>query len=211
MRAAGAPEGVVEIDHSTAMKPEVFDRPFDKKGWIFELKYDGFRMLAASGPEGVRLLYKSGKDAKRYFPEIATAVAALPFSRVVLDGEVVMLDAAGRPSFQALQRRARQMPGPSLPAATGVTFFVFDLLALDGFDLRPLPLVERKAILRRVLPEIGPLRYIEDVPERGEDLYRAVAELGLEGVVAKRADSPYKGGYTRDWLKVRVDRVGDFV
>lgn len=211
LRAAGASEGVVEIDHSTAMKPEVFDRPFDKKGWIFELKYDGFRMLAASGPEGVRLLYKSGKDAKRYFPEIAAAVAALPFSRVVLDGEVVMLDAAGRPSFQALQRRARQMPGTAIQVATGVTFFAFDLLALDGLDLRPLPLVERKAFLRRVLPEAGPLRYIEDVPERGEDLYRAVAELGLEGIVAKRADSPYKGGYTRDWLKVRVDRVGDFV
>lgn len=225
LRATGAPECVVEIDHQTAMKPEVFDRPFDKKGWIFELKYDGFRMLAASAQEGVRLLYKSGKDANRYFPELARAVAELPFSAVVLDGEVVMLDAAGRPSFQALQRRARHIPGHGAPVAAGTaasvaastaastaaTLFIFDLLALESFDLRPLPLTTRKAFLRRILPEEGPLRYIEDVPERGEDLYRAVADLGLEGIVAKRADSPYRGGYTRDWLKVRVDLVGDFV
>ena len=206
------------------MKPEISDRPFDKKGWVFELKYDGFRMLAGhagdtgAGPGGVRLVYRSGKDATRLFPEIVRALSGLPAGGLVIDGEVVSLDAAGHPSFNQLQQRARRTREIDLQRASiesPVTFFAFDLLALEGHDLRSLPLSERKALLRQVLsargPESGPLRYVDDVAERGEDLYRAVAELGLEGVVAKRADSPYRGGYTRDWLKIRVDRVGDFV
>jgi bifunctional non-homologous end joining protein LigD len=210
---------MIDIDHSTATKPEISDRPFDKKGWVFELKYDGFRMLAGrtgEGGGGVRLVYRSGKDATRIFPELVRALSGLPFSSLVIDGEVVSLDAAGHPSFHKLQQRARRTREIDLQRAaveSPVTLFAFDLLALEGFDLRPLPLTQRKALLRRVLaagPEGGPLRYVDDVAERGEDLYRAVAELGLEGVVAKRADSPYRGGYTRDWLKIRVDRVGDF-
>ncbi|HEX2643032.1 MAG TPA: non-homologous end-joining DNA ligase, partial [Thermoanaerobaculia bacterium] len=216
---------MIDIDHSTVMKPEISDRPFDKKGWVFELKYDGFRMVAGrAGDAGdaagsVRLVYRSGKDATRLFPEIVRALAALPLGSLVLDGEVVSLDAAGHPSFNQLQQRARRTREIDLQRASiesPVTFFAFDLLALEGHDLRSLPLAERKALLRRVLSSVrgsegGTLRYVDDVAERGEDLYRAVAELGLEGVVAKRADSPYRGGYTRDWLKIRVDRVGDFV
>jgi bifunctional non-homologous end joining protein LigD len=217
---------MIDIDHSTAMKPEISDRPFDKKGWVFELKYDGFRMLAGRAGEGgdagdiaggVRLVYRSGKDATRLFPEIVRALSELPVASLVIDGEVVSLDAAGHPSFNRLQQRARRTREIDLQRAaveSPVTFFAFDLLALEGHDLRSVPLAERKALLRRILsagnPEGGPLRYVDDVAERGEDLYRAVAELGLEGIVAKRADSPYRGGYTRDWLKIRVDRVGDF-
>ncbi len=210
----GAPRAAVDLAGAAAMKPEAAARPFDRPGWIFELKYDGFRLLAARQPDGeVKLSYRSGKDATRILPEIVRAVAALPCESLVLDGEVVVLDESGRPSFQRLQRRAlrtRSLDAEHAAVANPAAFIVFDLLECEGFDLRPLPLLTRKSILRRILPASGPLRYLDHIEERGRDLYAAVAEMGLEGIVAKRADSPYRAGYSADWLKVRVDRSGDF-
>ncbi|HYG62583.1 MAG TPA: DNA ligase D [Thermoanaerobaculia bacterium] len=194
------------------MKPETCDQPFTRPGWLFELKYDGFRLLARRDAEGgARLLYRSGRDALRYFPEVGRDVAALPWEGVILDGEVVVLDERGRPSFQRLQRRGvHARPVESLLTADPAVYFVFDILALEGHDLRPLPLVTRKEVLRRVLPADGPLRYVEPVAERGEDFYEAVSRMGLEGIVAKKADSPYRAGYSADWQKIRVDQVADF-
>jgi bifunctional non-homologous end joining protein LigD len=217
----GAPRAAVAIERVAPMQAEVGARPFTAAGWLFELKYDGYRLLAGRSAAGAaRLLYRSGNDATALFPELARAVAALPFAPLVLDGEAVALDAAGRPSFGLLQRRAQRGPGaPGAGAARpgsggpAIALFVFDLLAGEGFDLRPLPLAARKAALRRVLAAAdphGPLRYVDAVEERGEDFFAAVAELGLEGILAKRAASPYRAGRSADWLKVRVDRVGDF-
>lgn len=188
------------------MKPETSDGPFTRKGWLFELKYDGFRLLAEKVEDGaVRLAYRSGRDATRIFPEITEAVADLPYRSLLLDGEAVILDESGRPDFQLLQRRAQRSAADVPPV-----LFVFDLLAFEGYDLRPLPLSDRKAILRAVLPSTDHLRIVEEIPERGEDLYAAVQSLGLEGIVAKREDSPYKPGYSPLWLKIRVDLTGDF-
>lgn len=230
----GAPRAVVAIEAVVPMLAEARERPFSAAGWVFELKYDGYRLLAGrSGAAAVRLLYRSGRDATAQFPELAQAVDALPFAALVLDAEAVALDAAGRPSFGLLQRRAQHGPAvaarrgrvpaaaapPALAAAipsaltAPTALFVFDLLACEGFDLRPLPLSARKAMLRRVVAAAdpqGPLRYVEAVDERGEDLFAAVAEMGLEGVLAKRAASPYRAGRSADWLKVRVERVADF-
>jgi bifunctional non-homologous end joining protein LigD len=210
----GAERSAVDPAAVRPMKPETADRPFSRPGWVFELKYDGFRMLAAGGGGEARLFYKSGHDATRIFPELARAVAALPFRGLLLDGEAVVLDEHGHPQFQRLQRRGlrvRLADVQHAAAAHPATLFLFDLLAFEDFDLRPLPLAARKSILRRVIPPgDGWLRVSEEIPERGEDLYAAVSEMGLEGVVAKRADSPYRSGYCADWLKVRVDRSSDF-
>jgi bifunctional non-homologous end joining protein LigD len=204
----GAPPGAVSATDAEVMKPETSDGPFTKKGWLFELKYDGFRILAEKmeHPENTaRLAYRSGRDATAIFPEITQAVADLPYQSILLDGEAVILDESGRPDFQLLQRRAQRSVLDSPPV-----LFVFDLLSFEGYDLRPLPLTIRKSILRRVLPSGDYLRIVEEVPERGEDLFAAVSSLGLEGVVAKREDSPYKAGYSPLWLKIRVDQTGDF-
>jgi bifunctional non-homologous end joining protein LigD len=238
----GAPRAAVAVEAVTPMLAEVREQPFTAAGWLFELKYDGYRLLAGHAAAGaVRLLYRSGRDATALFPELARAVTALPFASLVLDGEAVALDALGRPSFGLLQRRAQRWlataarasaAGAPVLAAGGavggrvggpvggpvaapapVVLFVFDLLAGEGFDLRPLPLAARRAILRRVLAAAdpqGPLRLVEAVEERGEDLFAAISGLGLEGILAKRAGSPYRAGRSADWLKVRVDRVGDF-
>ena len=209
----GAPRAEVEAGAVKVMKPQTRERPFSKEGWVFELKYDGFRMLAAGGAGEARLRYRHGAEATRAFPEIARAVAALPFCGVILDGEAVVLDGNGRPSFQRLQRRGlrtRAIDAGRAALATPATFVAFDLLACEGFDLRPLPLAARKSMLRRVLPDGGPILYAEEIAERGEELYAAIAGMGLEGIVAKRAQSPYRAGYSADWLKVRVDRTADF-
>ncbi len=204
------PRAELEAARIEVMKPETAPRPFSRAGWVFELKYDGFRaLLERKNGEG-RIFYRSGRGATALFPEIATALAALPFD-LILDGEIVLVDANGRPDFQALQRRAqrtRQIDVAHAAAATPVTYFAFDLLALDGRDLRRLPLATRKDLLRRVLAGSA-LRITEEVPERGEDLFAAVVQLGLEGVVAKRAEAPYRAGYSADWQKFRVDRTAD--
>lgn len=214
LKRLGAPRAEIDAAQITVMKPETSARPFSRPGWIFELKYDGFRALVERKNRKARIFYRSGRDATAIFPEIAAAVAELPFD-LVLDGEIVVVDANGRPDFHALQRRAhrtRQIDVARAAAASPATFFAFDLLALDGHDLRQAPLAARKELLQKVLAVAagaGPLRSTGEVAERGEDFFAAVSELGLEGVVAKRADSPYRSGYSSDWLKFRVDRTAD--
>ena len=195
----------VSVSDVEVMKPETSEQPFTKKDWFFELKYDGFRVLAEKSEDGIRLAYRSGRDATKIFPEITGAVGDLPFRSLLLDGEAVILDESGRPDFQLLQRHAQRRAGES-PAV----LFVFDLLSFEGYDLRPLPLSVRKSVLRKIIPSSGLIRYVEEVQERGEDLYAAVSQMGLEGIVAKRADSSYRGGYSPHWLKIRVDRACDF-
>ena len=213
-----APRTIPHAGDIAVMKPETRDHPFTKPGWLFELKYDGFRMLAERRDGQVCLLYRSGRDATLIFPELERAMAALPFD-LVLDGEAVVLDEAGHPVFQLLQRRAqrtRQIDVEQAAMASPAAYFAFDLLAFEGYDLRALPLSVRKDLLRRVFSlagdvlSPGSLRALEALPERGEDLYAAVQGLGLEGIVAKRAGSPYRGGYSPEWLKVRVDHTADF-
>ena len=146
-----APRGVVSAFDAEAMKPEASDRPFTKKGWVFELKYDGFRLLAQKSEGSARLAYRSGRDATKIFPEITRAVIDLPYESLLVDGEAVILDETGRPDFQLLQRRE----------GTAV-LFVFDLLSFAGYDLRPLPLSARKSMLRRLLPPGGAVRYVDE-------------------------------------------------
>jgi bifunctional non-homologous end joining protein LigD len=194
------------------MLAETREAPFREKGWLFELKYDGYRMVARRAGAKVELRYRSGDDATPLFPEVAKAIEALPVD-AVLDGEVVVLAPDGRPAFQGLQRRA-QLANPRDVARAAIeapaTLFAFDLLALGGRDLRPLPLADRKRLLADVAPRLGAVRYAEHVEEDGEALYREVEARGLEGVVAKRADAPYRAGRSGAWLKIPVARAGDF-
>jgi bifunctional non-homologous end joining protein LigD len=209
-----APRRRVALEDAEPMLAETQDAPFDRKGWVFELKLDGYRMRAGRDDGTARILTRNGNDATPAFPEIAKAVAALPYDGLVLDGEIVVHDEAGRPSFQRLQNRARLSRAPEVKRAvveSPAAFYVFDVLAVAGFDVRPLPLERRKALLARLLPAAGPLRYSEHFAERGVALYERVVQLGLEGIVAKKADAPYRAGRSPSWVKVRADRTDDFV
>ena len=210
----GAPRRPVDAKTAKLMLAESAERAFSRAGWLFEPKLDGYRVLAARQSGDARLLTRNANDYTEAFPEITRAVAALPFDRVLLDGEVVALDDRGLPSFQRLQSRARlSRPIDIRHAAVElpVTYYAFDLLGFEDFDLRPLPLTARKSVLQRVLPPVGALRYLEHVEEDGEALYHEAERLGLEGVVGKKAAAPYKAGRSAVWLKVRSRKTGDFV
>jgi bifunctional non-homologous end joining protein LigD len=213
LRRLKAPVREVSPASIRLMLAESRERPFTAPGWLFELKLDGYRALAARDGSA-RLLSRNANDLTPCFPEVVQALRALPYERLVMDGELVTLDDAGRPSFQRLQQRAQlRRPIDIRHAAVEcpVTYYAFDLLAFEDFDLRSLPLSDRKAVLRRVVPPTGVIRFLDHFTDDGEVLYEQVQKLGLEGIVAKRADSPYKPGRSAIWLKIRTRRTDDFV
>ena len=176
------------------MEPVRWPKAFDDPLWQYEIKWDGLRCIAKAVAGGVRLQGRSGADWTAQFPELA---AALQGSGRVFDGELVVLE-DGRPSFPAVMRSLRSGRGL-------VHYMVFDCLAANGRDLRPLPLDERRQ-------ELGGLRQgpyvhkVDAVPGAGVALYRTACESGLEGVVAKRRDSPYIGGKSGLWRKIKCWR-----
>ena len=211
---AGAVRQRVDPHAVQPMLAESADDAFTRDGWLFELKLDGYRLIASKSHGEVVLRTRNGNDYTEVFPEIARAVKALPVEHCVLDGEVVVLDAQGIPRFSMLQQRGRlQSPVDIKRAAVELpaTYYAFDLLALDDFDLRPLPLVRRKALLADAVPKLGPVRYLDHIARDGEAFLAQVAALGLEGVIAKKADAPYRAGRTEQWLKIKREPTGDFV
>lgn len=179
--------------------------PFTRAGWLFELKYDGYRALLRTMRERVSLLSRLGNELAGAFPEIMAAAGRLP-AGCVLDGEIVVCDAQGYPQPHLLRSRARlARPDRIAQAArsTQATFYAFDALAIEGFDLRGLPLETRKNCLRALFKDTPALRVTQSVEEQGEALYAKVCELGLEGVVAKRKDAPYTAGRSRNWIKIK--------
>jgi bifunctional non-homologous end joining protein LigD len=210
----GAPRHPVSGAEVTPMLAETRTEPFDDPAWLFELKLDGFRAVVERNGPDARIYYRRGSDSTAAYPDLSRALLSLPAKRFVADGEIAVLDETGRPQFQRLQKRALlsnpielQQAAVDLPAS----LFLFDLLGFEDFDLRGLPLVERKRMLQLVVPPQGPVSAVDHVVGHGRALFASIRELGLEGIVAKRAQSPYRAGRSRDWQKVRHDRVDDFV
>jgi bifunctional non-homologous end joining protein LigD len=173
--------------------------------WVHEIKFDGYRAQAHIRAGGVTLYTRTGLDwTARFGLTLAGALRRLAVREAILDGEVVVEAAGGLPSFAALQDAL----------ATGSTgklsFYAFDLLHLDGRDLRALPLIERKATLAAIIPAPGVLRY-SDHFEDGAALLRRACALQLEGIVSKRLDCPYRSGRGKDWLKTKCSLRQEFV
>src|SRR5262249_31566619 len=182
--------------------------------WLYEIKYDGVRALAIRDGGSVRIFGRSGLEATVNYPEVVLALGKLPFTRFVLDGEIIAFDRDGRPSFQALQRRIQAHDRGQIAAMALVDpapYYIFDLLAFDRFDLRGHALETRKELLRRMIRGEGLLRYSDYHTGIGRAFDDAVAELGLEGVVAKRLNSSYQAGRGGGWLKIKCPRVERFV
>jgi bifunctional non-homologous end joining protein LigD len=186
------------------MKAVLADKPFSDPNWIFERKLDGIRCLATRDGSGVRLVSRTGRAMNHEYPSIVEALEHEPSDDFIADGEIVAFE-NGITSFSRLQRRGRER--------VPVFLYVFDLPRHAGHDLRSLPLRERKARLRRALEFRGPVRFTPHRNgEHGEELYREACEKGLEGVIAKRADSPYlSGGRSRDWLKLKCHAEQELV
>ena len=175
-------------------------------GWLHEVKYDGYRALIAvgGGPKSrtAKVFTRSGLDWTDKFAAIAETAAALDVGSALIDGEIVAFK-DGRPDFSTLK--------DAISSAGDMTFFAFDLLALDGEDLTALPNVQRKERLRAILAESDRLRFAEHILGSGEQLFEAMCREGYEGVVSKKADAPYRGDRTQNWLKTKCIRRQEFV
>ncbi len=190
---------------------DALDRDDD---WVFELKWDGIRALATISGDELTLRSRNGLDLTASYPELAELVPAFDGDGVV-DGEIVALDAEGRPSFSRLQRRM----GVTAPRdverarrAVAVHFFAFDLLELDGQSLVKEPYERRRKLLREQLKDRGPIAMPPDVGAELETALHTSEELGLEGVMAKRRDSPYRAGRrSRDWIKLKHRQTQEVV
>ena len=189
-------------DRVEPMKAVLTDERFSDPDWIFERKLDGIRCVAIKGERRVRLLSRNHLSLNGRFPEIVEALESDPATQFVLDGEVVAFDGA-QTSFARLQQRGER------PVA--VFYYVFDLLHLAGEDTTALPLRERKALLRRALAFHGHVRLTPHRNADGEALYREACRKGWEGLIAKRADSPYVHGRSRDWLKLKCSSEQELV
>ena len=189
-------------------------------GWAFEFKWDGVRALAVAAAERTRLYARSGAEITKAYPELAGLGAALAdggLTDVVLDGEIVLLDAHGRPDFVALAERmhvrdvsrARQ-----LAATIPVNYMIFDILSANGTDVFSVPYVDRRQLLESILPAAGPSTRWAVPPQftDGEATVQAALDLALEGVVAKRLSSTYRpGARSPDWIKIKNEKTGDYV
>jgi len=172
------------------------DRPFDDPDWIFEIKWDGYRAIAEKSGDRVLLYSRNGQSFLERYPAVASAVGRIR-ADAVLDGEIVVLDNKGRSDFQFLQHYAGNPDKP-------IQYQVFDLLSLQGKDLTHLPLVERKKLLKKIIPPDDVIRYSDHVPTKGKVFFNAAKRKGLEGILAKRADSLYyPGKRTEEWLKIK--------
>ncbi len=182
---------------------------FDDDSWLFELKYDGVRAILARLDDGtLHLTSRRGRDYLGTFPEISLVGRHLPASSFALDGEIIAVEDSGAGSFQLLQKRLGNEGG----SAVRVVMYAFDLLHFEGRDLRNLPLLQRKELLRMFLPPVGPVRYADHVAGAGQALLAAARQRGLEGIVAKRTDSVYTAGRrSRDWMKIKLPRTARLV
>jgi bifunctional non-homologous end joining protein LigD len=191
------------------MLATLVDTPFDDPAWLFEVKWDGFRAIASIDEKGaVTLTSRNGLDLLRRFKELDAIGAAFRSLPAIVDGEICALDAEGRSSFQALQQIDMVARGKS---RAPLTFVAFDLLYADGRDLRAVPLEERKAKLESlIVPDHGVL-YSKHIVGRGKDFFALAQHEGLEGIIGKRRDSPYRMSRSRDWFKLKAKHEEEFV
>ncbi len=178
------------------------------RNWMFEIKWDGYRLAIHVDRGAVRVLTRGGHDWTGRFPAIAAAAGTLDVSSIILDGEAVVLDENGRSDFGALQKELGGRGGKK--AAGAAVLYAFDILYLDGLDLSRMSLEERRHILEDVVGSEGVIRLSEEIAADGEALLRSACEHGLEGIIAKHRDRPYRSGRQGDWLKIKCVQSESF-
>ena len=189
------------------MLAESVDDPFDGPDWLFEIKWDGYRAIAFIQNGKVRLVSRKQNDLTPRYPELAGLPQFIKAQSAILDGEVVALDEEGRASFSLMQQRTGFRPGGRRATANAdvpVIYYAFDLLYLDGFDWRRVPLEERKRKLATLLMTGNAVRYSDHYEEQGKALFEIAQQRGLEGIVAKKRASYYEERRSREWLKIKI-------
>jgi bifunctional non-homologous end joining protein LigD len=182
-----------------SMLPTLAKLPFSNPDWFFEPKWDGYRAICFLQNGSVRFESKNRKSLTQRFPDLRSISKSIKAETAIIDGEIVALDKKGLPCFAGLRSGKAAIE-------CAIVFYAFDLLYLNGDDLTQTPVIERKAILKRILPAryTGRVRYTEHIVGDGERLFQELEKRKLEGMVAKRSDSLYVGGRTRAWLKIKT-------
>jgi bifunctional non-homologous end joining protein LigD len=209
--------GVAKRPMPTSIQPmlaSVVEKPFDDPDWLFEIKWDGYRAIAFIQNGGVRLVSRNQNDLTPRYPELRELGNFIKAKNAILDGEVVVLDDQGRSSFSLMQQRTgirkhgrQATPRSELP----VLYYAFDLLYLDGYDLRRVSLEERKRVLKDILLAGEIIRYSDDFAGQGVALFEAAKQKGLEGILAKHRGSTYEERRSREWLKIKITQTVDCV
>jgi bifunctional non-homologous end joining protein LigD len=188
----------------TPMLATLVDKAVDQEGWVYEVKWDGYRALSFSNKGKVELKSRNNKSFDDKFYPVHAAVSEWGINAVV-DGEIVVVNEKGISDFGALQNWRSEADGELI-------FYLFDLLWLEGRDLTGLPLMERRKILKEIIPGEGIIRYSEAFSDKATDFFKAAKDLGLEGIIAKKADSQYYPGLrTKDWLKIKANKRQEVV
>ncbi|MGO7568728.1 non-homologous end-joining DNA ligase [Rhizobium ruizarguesonis] len=185
-------------------------RPPKGDDWVYEIKWDGYRLAVHIEPTGIRILTRGGYDWTHRFPAIQQAALWLPVGTAILDGEAVVLDEQGRSDFGLLQQSLGGRGGKKI--SSDAIFMAFDLLYFDGHDLRDSELDMRRHLLEDLVPagEEGDIRLSEEIEADGDQLLASACEHGLEGIIAKRRDAPYRSGRLGDWLKIKCVQSDSF-
>jgi bifunctional non-homologous end joining protein LigD len=183
------------------------DKPFDGPDWLFEIKWDGYRAVAFIEDGKFRLVSRNQNELTQRYPELKDLPRSVKAKTAILDGEVVALDEEGRASFSLMQQRTGFRPHGRSRAANAdvpVLYYAFDLLYLDGYDLRKLPLVDRKKQLASILITGDHLRFSDHYEKQGKALFAMARAKGLEGILAKKRDSIYVERRSSEWLKIKI-------
>lgn len=209
--------GAIKRPIPTAIQPmlaSIAEEPFDNPNWLFEIKWDGYRVVSFIENGAVRMVSRNQNDLGPRYPELRELPKLVNAKSAILDGEVVVLDEQGRPSFSLMQQRTgirahgRQTASRSdLP----ILYYVFDLIYLDGYDLRRVALDDRKRMLRQILPAGEMVRYSDHQAGQGVALFQAAKQKGLEGILAKKCNSCYEERRSREWLKIKITQTVDCV
>jgi bifunctional non-homologous end joining protein LigD len=210
-------QGAAKRPMPTAIQPmlaTVIEKPFDDPDWLFEIKWDGYRAVAFIDNGKARLVSRNQNELTPRYPELRDLPKFINAKTAILDGEVVVLDEKGRSSFSLMQQRTgirshgrQAAPRSDLP----ILYYVFDVLYLDGLDLRRVSLDERKRVLREILSSGEIVRYSDHYPGQGVALFEAAKQKGLEGIVAKKSNSCYEERRSREWLKIKITQTVDCV
>jgi bifunctional non-homologous end joining protein LigD len=205
-RAARMPE----VIHP--MLATLVDEPFSDPAWVFETKWDGFRSVCFLENGSTRLVSRNQIEMTRQYPELENLAKQFNAKQAIIDGEIVALDEKGMPRFQLLQPRVGRKSGiGALRGKAQIVYYVFDLLYCDGYDLTSCSLAERKALLEKILRPAGFVKYAEHLEGEGELFFREIEKFRLEGMIAKRAASPYVQKRSSDWLKVKTVQRSEVV
>jgi bifunctional non-homologous end joining protein LigD len=191
------------------------DDPFDSDDWIFELKLDGIRAMVTKNGDKLDMWTRNAKSMVQRFPTIAAALRTLPADSMILDGEIVALDEKGYSHFGLLQPRIHLSRAKDVAAADEqipVYFYAFDLLFVNGYNLMKFPVVQRKEVLRSLIPaNNGWVRFTDHIEGRGRAFFKTVSDHGLEGIVAKKKDSEYVPARSKNWIKIKTQQTDHFV